>query len=84
MSEQASERFEIVEDQQLGLLRWLPPAWRDYALLARLERPIGTWLLLIPAGGAWRSHRKASISQWPRSSLLVHWPCAALDVPSTI
>lgn len=37
-----------VEDEQLGWLRWLPAAWRDYALLARLDRPIGTWLLLIP------------------------------------
>jgi len=31
-----------------GLLRLLPPAWRPYAALARLDRPIGTWLLLFP------------------------------------
>ncbi|MFN4283025.1 MAG: 4-hydroxybenzoate octaprenyltransferase [Alphaproteobacteria bacterium] len=31
-----------------GLLRWLPRAWRPYARLARLDRPIGTWLLLFP------------------------------------
>lgn len=37
-----------VEDEQLGWLRFLPVSWRDYALLARLDRPIGTWLLLIP------------------------------------
>jgi 4-hydroxybenzoate polyprenyltransferase len=28
--------------------RWLPPAARPYARLARLERPIGWWLLLLP------------------------------------
>jgi 4-hydroxybenzoate polyprenyltransferase len=30
------------------LLRILPRALRPYALLARLDRPIGTWLLLFP------------------------------------
>ena len=28
--------------------RVLPPGWRPYARLARLERPIGWWLLLLP------------------------------------
>jgi 4-hydroxybenzoate polyprenyltransferase len=28
--------------------RWLPGASRPYARLARLDRPIGTWLLLFP------------------------------------
>ncbi|MCR9221271.1 MAG: 4-hydroxybenzoate octaprenyltransferase [Alphaproteobacteria bacterium] len=28
--------------------RWLPAAARPYARLARLDRPIGTWLLLLP------------------------------------
>lgn len=28
--------------------RWLPPWARPYARLARLERPIGWWLLLLP------------------------------------
>ena len=28
--------------------RWLPEAVRPYARLARLERPIGWWLLLLP------------------------------------
>lgn len=37
-----------VEDEQLGWTRHLPLSWQDYALLARLDRPIGTWLLLIP------------------------------------
>ena len=29
----------------------LPAAWRPYALLARLDRPIGVWLLFLP--GLW-------------------------------
>jgi 4-hydroxybenzoate polyprenyltransferase len=29
--------------------RWLPARARPYARLARLDRPIGTWLLLFPA-----------------------------------
>lgn len=44
--------------------RLLPAAWRPYARLARLERPVGWWLLLLPcwwglllgqiaAGGGW-------------------------------
>lgn len=30
------------------ILRALPGSWRPYARLARLDRPIGTWLLLLP------------------------------------
>lgn len=28
--------------------RWLPKSWRPYARLCRLDRPIGTWLTLLP------------------------------------
>ena len=28
--------------------RWAPSGWRPYLRLARADRPIGTWLLLIP------------------------------------
>ena len=28
--------------------RWLPRSWRPYARLCRLDRPIGTWLTLLP------------------------------------
>ncbi len=31
-----------------GWIARLPPAWRPYALLARLDRPIGAWLLFLP------------------------------------
>ena len=34
-----------------GWVARLPPAWAPYALLARLDRPIGVWLLFIP--GVW-------------------------------
>ncbi|MGG4773076.1 4-hydroxybenzoate octaprenyltransferase [Paenalcaligenes sp. Me52] len=28
--------------------RWLPAAWGPYARLCRLDRPVGTWLTLLP------------------------------------
>jgi 4-hydroxybenzoate polyprenyltransferase len=31
-----------------GWLERLPPAWRPYAMLARLDRPVGIWLLFLP------------------------------------
>jgi 4-hydroxybenzoate polyprenyltransferase len=34
-----------------GWVALLPAAWRPYALLARLDRPIGVWLLFLP--GLW-------------------------------
>ena len=34
-----------------GWVRHLPPGWRPYALLMRLDRPIGAWLLFLP--GLW-------------------------------
>jgi len=34
-----------------GWVRRLPPAWVPYVLLARLDRPIGVWLLFLP--GLW-------------------------------
>ena len=34
-----------------GWVARLPAAWRPYAVLARLDRPIGSWLLFLP--GLW-------------------------------
>lgn len=34
-----------------GWVARMPAAWRPYLLLARLDRPIGTWLLFLP--GSW-------------------------------
>jgi 4-hydroxybenzoate polyprenyltransferase len=54
----------VPDTEYQGLVRWLPPAARPFALLARFDRPIGWWLLYWPclwglalAGGLW--------SHWP-------------------
>lgn len=31
-----------------GFIGRLPPSWRPYALMLRLDRPVGWWLLLLP------------------------------------
>lgn len=41
-------RTDIAED---GWIARMPPGWRPYLLLARFDRPIGTWLLFLP--GLW-------------------------------
>ncbi|MEO5705580.1 MAG: 4-hydroxybenzoate octaprenyltransferase [Alteraurantiacibacter sp.] len=42
------------DSEHRGLVGALPPALRDYALLARFDRPIGWWLLFWPcAWGVW-------------------------------
>ncbi len=48
MSGQAGDPVIRLPDEEYGWLVRLPRAWRDYGLLARLDRPIGTWLLFIP------------------------------------
>ena len=48
MSGQVEDHYPRVPDEQLGWLARLPRGLQDYGLLARLDRPIGTWLLLIP------------------------------------
>ncbi len=60
MADQAIEPGVLLVDRQRHWAYRLPPAWRDLALLARWDRPIGTWLLLLPcwwgmalAGPAW-------------------------------
>lgn len=45
--------------------RWSPPGWLPYLRLARIERPIGWWLLLLPC---WWSAALAAIAggqAWP-------------------
>ncbi len=41
-------------------LRLSPPSWRPYVQLARIDRPIGWWLLLLPC---WWSSALAAIAQ---------------------
>ncbi|HEU0071503.1 MAG TPA: 4-hydroxybenzoate octaprenyltransferase [Alphaproteobacteria bacterium] len=50
-----------------GLLGWLPRSWRPYARLARLDRPIGTWLLLFPC---WWGLALAGTGMWNVTELL--------------
>ena len=42
---------------------WFPPAARPYVRLARLDRAIGTWLLLLP--GWWAVALGAQPGNWP-------------------
>ncbi|RVU05334.1 4-hydroxybenzoate octaprenyltransferase [Novosphingobium umbonatum] len=51
MAEMETAPVIVADSQHRGLMRLLPPAWRDYASLARLDRPIGWWLLFWPC--AW-------------------------------
>lgn len=52
MTEQAPlSDFEVPDTQHRGLVSLLPPAARPYAMLARFDRPIGSWLLFWPC--AW-------------------------------
>ncbi len=55
----------------------LPPAGRPYASLARLDRPIGTWLLLLPAWWA-IALAPAAAGDWPDWRLLLLFALGAL------
>ena len=48
MSGQGNELRAAVADRQTDWIERLPGRWRDYASLARWDRPAGTWLLLLP------------------------------------
>ncbi len=51
-----------------GWIRHLPEEIRPFALLARLDRPIGTWLLFLP--GAWGILLPGGVPAWQRLRLL--------------
>lgn len=44
-----------------------PPAWRPYLRLARADRPIGSWLLLLPCW--WSAALAAIAAGWPVPNL---------------
>ena len=48
MTSQTPAAKSAVADSQGGWVTQLPPGLQDYAVLARWDRPIGTWLLLLP------------------------------------
>jgi 4-hydroxybenzoate polyprenyltransferase len=50
-----------------GWVARLPAAWRAYALLARLDRPIGAWLLFLPG----LSGIVLARAPWRRSLVLI-------------
>jgi len=54
--------------------RWLPAPARPYARLARLDRPIGTWLLLFP--GWWGIALAAE--RWPDPRLMALFAVGAI------
>ncbi|MBL0916673.1 MAG: 4-hydroxybenzoate octaprenyltransferase, partial [Sphingopyxis sp.] len=59
------------DSQIQGFLGFLPAGARPYALLARFDRPIGWWLLLLPC---WWSTAIASLAEraaWPDPKLIV-------------
>jgi 4-hydroxybenzoate polyprenyltransferase len=54
MDETPSHAVITPDSQHRGLVAALPASLRDYALLARFDRPIGFWLLFWPcAWGVW-------------------------------
>ncbi len=56
--------------------RWAPPAWRPYIRLVRLDRPIGTWLLLFP--GWWAIAMAAPEAHWPDWRLMALFGIGAI------
>ena len=58
-----SDTAQIVPDSQhRGIVAALPQPWRDYAQLARFDRPIGWWLLFWPC--AWGLLLAGGQSEW--------------------
>lgn len=56
--------------------RFAPPRWRPYLKLARADRPIGTWLLLLP--GWWSVAMAAEPGHWPDPFLMILFGLGAL------
>ena len=62
MAKQGLDAAPIVIDRERGWIERLPERLRPYAVLARWDRPIGSWLLLCPAGG--RSRWRPAARTW--------------------
>ena len=75
-SPRRSEIFADPSDIRAGdwVERWLPAGIRPYARLARLDRPIGTWLLLFPG---WWGIALAS-RHWPDPVLMALFAVGAV------
>jgi 4-hydroxybenzoate polyprenyltransferase len=48
MAKQGADTASVVLDRERGWIEHLPERLRPYAVLARWDRPIGSWLLLLP------------------------------------
>jgi 4-hydroxybenzoate polyprenyltransferase len=48
MAKQGADAATVVLDRERGWIEHLPERLRPYAVLARWDRPIGSWLLLLP------------------------------------
>jgi 4-hydroxybenzoate polyprenyltransferase len=69
----------IVADRQWSWLDWLPAWLRPYGVLARWDRPIGSWLLLWPCW--WGMALAAPKSDpWPDPWLLVLFAIGAVSM----
>jgi 4-hydroxybenzoate polyprenyltransferase len=53
----------VPDSERTGLIGALPKAWRPYASLMRVDRPIGTWLLYWPC--AWSVALAGVRGAWP-------------------
>jgi 4-hydroxybenzoate polyprenyltransferase len=58
----------------------LPPRARAYVLLARLDRPVGTWLLFLP--GLWGLLLPPGVSVWSRLHLAILFAIGSLAMRS--
>ena len=72
MPGQGSELRTPIADRQTGWVERLPGRWRDFATLARWDRPIGTWLLLLPC---WWGQALADASAQPVADAAVRGRC---------
>ena len=62
-----------------GWVARLPRSWAPYALLARLDRPIGAWLLFLP--GLWSillGGYAAGLAVWPAARLVALFAAGAV------
>jgi 4-hydroxybenzoate polyprenyltransferase len=73
MARQGLDRTSIVADRQLTWVERLPQWLRPFAVLARWDRPIGTWLLLWPCWWA-----VALAPGWPDLELLALFALGAV------
>jgi 4-hydroxybenzoate polyprenyltransferase len=73
MARQGLDRTSIVADRQLTWVDRLPERLRPFAVLARWDRPIGTWLLLWPCWWA-----VALAPGWPDLELLLLFALGAV------